>query len=284
MLPTDFLVRPWTDLLANSAMGAWANGVPWAYLTYVVVMILAEAWLIGREMKWSVLKSLGRSLAANALSACVGVFCCAVVPFGTVQVSIGGVLQEPNPTLDILLVLLVGAVVSALVEQSAWMRDEERKRPALIWRTHLVLVPVGVIIFNLPERPYPYAEKLANLRHHAYRVRHLEDFAERAKIFGKVPPLSSTADLTSSAVGIEADPQLAFQATRFGRFAMRPDWIPFEVNRSAAGQKLNGNLPVKEAWIWIARSPRGTESPMVYWLNLSTLEITGRPGDHPPAP
>ena len=149
------------QLLANGAMGLgleqWDPGI---WLTYVAVMIVYEAWAIGRWLRFGWWASLAISLGANALT---GV-CCGLgglaAPF--LHTPFVGSIANPNPLLGSVALLAVFALPSALVETAVWATIAKRLfeplgKPSLLSRVllvHAIGVPLGLAVLILPARPY----------------------------------------------------------------------------------------------------------------------------------
>lgn len=283
----------WTHAFANAAMAAFAYWNPWAYLGYVVTMVAGEAWLLGRKFQWPWRESLRKSLLANLASAGLGTVCCSVFPSGLLILLGPGWSKDPNPTLGLLLTLVIGGLISSIVEMPIWMKGEPRKKPGPVWLVHLLLIPIGVIVFNLPARPYPYAEWEVNSRRSSTAATITEKWVEMALGEGKFPQVRGVEDIARGVgetrfSGFGAQDLDNFFVVRYGRFAFGPDrGRPWEVNTSLSGQKFQPQWEdvEKPKWVWVARTPTGAPRELTVWLDLNTgLTAIRRSGESPELP
>lgn len=232
------------------------------WFAYVLVMIVAEAWLIGRPLGFSLPKSLLVSLAANFLTGvmCGGMGLLAVLLHGVFV----GTRTNPNPLLNSVALLLIFAIPSALFENVVWGFAQRGTKgeiglPAL-WRSiwvHLLLVPIGLGILLIPDRPYRGLEGTTsmNLRFAFRKARTaIEGFISEK---GRVPSASTIHGLReelakSGHLPDGVDFVAALTTPNFSRFSTGGDsGVPFEINLSIRGKKVGRDQP--EKWTWYLR-------------------------------
>ncbi|MCE9558341.1 MAG: hypothetical protein K8R88_05270 [Armatimonadetes bacterium] len=242
-----------TVSLANGAMGLglerWDLRFWWAY---VVLMVAAEAWLIGRWVGFSWEQSLLRSVLANLLTGgtCgVGM----IAPF--LHYTFAGTPQDPNPLLDSFKVLLYFSIPSAAIETWFWER-RDAPRSGKFWRVvavHLLMVPVGMAILLIPPRPYLGLERFSQSARHRTFMRDLSQYVLREDHLPKGDTLKSLATEVSPSRS-----PVSLYIPEFTRFATGEDWQhpEYTLNKAALGRKLNHELE-DDQWVWLLRSTDG---------------------------
>lgn len=254
---------------ANGAMGLGLEMWDLRYwFAYVLIMIVGEALLIGRPLGFSFAKCLFISSTANFVTGflCGGLGLLAPLLHGAFV----GTRANPNPLLNSVALLLIFAIPSALFENGVWgyflCRAELAADRRTLWRSvwvHLVLVPVGLAILLIPDRPYRGLEGTTsmNLRHTFRKARAaVQSFIDEK---GRIPSASTIPELRdelakSGQLPGDVDFVAALTSPHFARFSTGGDrGVPFEVNLSIRGKKV-GQAP-RESWTWYLR-PR-EESP-----------------------
>lgn len=239
--------------MANGAMGLGLEIFDLRYwAAYVVAMVGAEAWLIGRAIGISWPKSLLTSLVANLLTAMLcGMGCFA--PFLHTQG------EEANPLFQSVVVLAFFAIPSALFESIAWgyAKGQGLNADPPTWKraiaVHLALVPVGLAVLLIPERPYRGIEILSV----APRRRAMLTVAKSVDAYvekkGKMPdamsPEALLSELREANVEVHAKAHLAFEVPRYPRFStgqMLP--VRWQFNPAVVGRKLQLGAEKLETW------------------------------------
>lgn len=240
---------------ANGAMGLGLEMWDVRYwFAYVIVMVLAEAWLIGRWLGHSWLKAIGISVAANAIT---GVGCgLGGCPFLHFQ-------SYPNPFLYSLGLMALFALPSAGVEAILWNRFavEKRGNPIVIrsfW-VHLVLVPIGLAILLIPARPYVGAEALTNVWRNYPRSGVKPALRAYISDKGALPMATNPTELQNELAPYDTrkhDFGVLLSTPVFNRFTQSS--IPWEINPALRGRKIPPDAQ-GELWTWYAR-PRNPKS------------------------
>jgi hypothetical protein len=242
-----------------------------SWFAYVIAMILVEAWLIGRWLGEGWPKSLLISLGANFVTGvlCAGGGCLA--PF--LHTSFVGPANNPNPFLNSIVLLLIYAIPSALLEALFWVAiaRPNRESAAVVGRSafaHLVTVPVALVILLIPSRPYRGLEAMTayQRRISLFDVhRALETFIQ---INGRLPsgrtPHEIAEQISNGGNDVERY-EIALYRPEYGRFSMGDDWShPLETNSALRGFKFP-DKEGEEKWVWYVRDPDQI-SPASYGL------------------
>jgi len=240
---------------------AWA---PW--LGYVVATILYEAWAFGRvlELPWK--RALGRSVAANALTAGIGGCASGVLahPF----LGIFGSTLNPNPLAQTLLLLAAFGLVSAWVEALVWLELaaptglSSRRLMARSCLIHMAGVPLALVILLMPVRPYPGLESQAHAQRFFWLGRHevrkaLEQFIG---LHQRVPSVETYGELLEvlrpdlGRFGSDRDLWTAAYAPSYQRFdtgeARRGATVEWNARPAGFAEVLQGELLGP---IWLTR-------------------------------
>jgi hypothetical protein len=149
--------------LANGAMGLALEIFDFTvWWVYVGVIVVFEAWYIGRRLETSLFRSLVISISANLISAITCAGGC-FAPF----LHFAG--PNPNPLKDTFLVLLVYGLASTFIEAFVWYLGTQRedkfdggwKLAGKVLLAHLIGIPISMAVLLVPERPYPGFEAQA---------------------------------------------------------------------------------------------------------------------------
>lgn len=246
---------------ANGAMGLGLEMFDLNYwFAYVGVIVVLEAWLIGRWLGQSWPASLGLSILANLFT---GVMCggwgCFAPFLHTIFV---GDPMNPNLFFNAVALLLIFAVPSAIFESFIWNRArKEAHEGKVILRSigvHIATVPVGLAILLIPAEPYRGFYGNRSLMHHDIREAVQGYVADK----GQTPTQSEPRKLIE-----ELGPYLRKKSRENaiyglyrlerGRFSMGETWrYPVEVNKSVLGKKvrLDGEAETQDV-DWFLRLP-----------------------------
>lgn len=272
---------------ANGAMGLGLEMWDLRYwFAYVVVIIGLEAWLIGRWHNLSWTKSVLLSLGVNALT---GSLCSVLNPLAPLfHYSFVGSLENPNPFMNAVVLLMVFALPSAWLESIVW---RWAKKPNDVWQfvkrvmiVHLVTVPIGLAILLIPERPYLGLEAMTdyNRRMNARRVeRALQDYV---MVNGSLPNSSDLRGIVRELEEYvrdynEQELMLTFYRPEFTRFSTGEKWEhPFDINPDLVGKRVEGEYEEiteeEEQWVWYIRRPdQGTGYGWGIVVDLNTWMV-----------
>lgn len=251
------LVLP-REALANGAMGLALSIFRWDHwLVYVVVMVLFEAFWIGRALRMPAGDALKKSLRANGITLVLGWLFSGI--FGYALYGCFGSPYNPNPLAQSILLLTLGGLASALIEAPVW--GWSCGSP---WRStfaaHVLGVPIALSILLLPARPYSGLEAQAEWQRSLVvdtlmRRTLAEDIAKKerfpdARTFSDVveylrPQLKADKN-TPYLWAIAYDPQYQ----RFDTGEQRRS--PIEWNTAVAGKRLD-DVP-ETVWVMRQRS------------------------------
>ncbi len=235
---------------ANGAMGYALEIFEFrVWAVYVAATVLLEAWIVGRFLGHSWLKSILLSLGINAMTA----FCCAG---GSFAAFLHSMTVDGNPLWWTTELLVVFGLVSACAESIPW-RLSNKSSPK--WQTfrrtllaHLAGVPLALVILLIPARPYPSLEAGANTWrriHLRWDLRHVyddrfDDGKGEFKQFQNVKELEHRLDELGG-YGV------CLYASVYRRFDWRDpriDPLPVE---------LNQHVSDKEGWLLRIHEPDG---------------------------
>lgn len=256
--------------MANGAMGlGLEQWDPNIWFIYVAAMTTAEAWLMGRLLGLGAPESIFVSFLANMLTGVgCGLMGCAA-PF--LHFPLVGSTADPNPLLSALSLLAVFAFPSALFEGILWdrmYRKQRKYKPSeqgvlgRLLLIHLVLVPVGLAILLIPDRPYRGYEAFAK----GARRMELRQFKNELAAFiseqRHIPRASTMAELLKEVPDshpLESRKRsLVFPyVPTFGRFSMGEDRsVPYRLNTTISGRKVDPESGYDEPqWAWYIEPP-----------------------------
>ncbi len=249
------------------------------WFSYVLAMIVLESWLIGRWAKLSWPVCIGVSVLANAVT---GFGCGAaglVAPI--LHYPIVGSTFNPNPFVNSVALLLLFSIPSAWIESIVWRWTTKPKEIGKfvkrVFLVHLAMVPVGLAILLIPERPYVGMEAFtSSWRRMEFRslrdeigtyIGEQERLPVSTNVRGVATELAPYLNSTSS------DFAYSLYEPDFGRFSIGERWRkPFEVNESIAGRAITVAEPEKPTnLVWYIRRPyRGAEQNFGLVVDLST--------------
>jgi hypothetical protein len=262
-----------TLTLANGAMGLGLEMFQLSYwLVYVVVIVVFEAWWIGRKSGVSWATSLSVSALANL---CTALMCPQVFAPLFHQSFLGSQLN-PNPFGNAVVLFVVFGFLSAILEFLIW--HLVAKQMGLLRRSivaHMLSVPVALAILLVPVQPYQGLQAFA--RHP--RRWGLERWAQRTLAVkiqedGRVPTVRSVEDAITT-VRSDEDPVdlwAAAYAPNFNRFSTGETRSkPYLWNSDLNSKKIGGD----EHWVWLIRPPE-LKYMRVIEIDLSTGMIKAR--------
>ena len=267
---------------ANGAMGLGLEMWDLRYwLAYVVAMVALEAWLIGRWLKISWIKSAVISIVANAVTGGLGAASGFFAPF--LHISIIGSSANPSPFPNAIALLTLFAIPSGWIESIVWRWATRTKD---VWPfvkhvllVHLITVPIGLAILLIPERPYPGLEITTAYGRRAalYNVSiALENYVRAYEAL----PGSQTVDglareLVPHSFSNDSDMTVALHHGTFSRFSTGDSWQhPFEINPELVGMPLIIDEKAEEQWVWYLRTPdMGTGYRWGLVIDLNTGDV-----------
>ena len=255
-----------TPVSANGAMGLALATFPWTvWLVNVIVTVLFEAAWLGRALKVPFHIAIRTSLAANFASAIIGGFLSGIVSYSFYGVF--GTRMNPNPFGQTLLVFILFGLGSALVETFFWTGPATKSagvyRPLRVLRqsvaAHLLVIPIGLAILLLPERPYVGLESQAAGERHGYLrspfKKAVEDYIAERRAFPPVRTYEQLLTLWKPQLGSrggDRDLWAAAYVPEFHRFdtgEMRKG-PHVEWNPQASGKKI---LESSTGIMWLTR-------------------------------
>lgn len=243
---------------------------PTIWLIYVTAMTAAEAWLMGKWLGLGAPESIIVSILANLMT---GVGCGLMgfmAPF--LHYPLVGSTADPNPLMSALALLALFAVPSMLFEGILWDRMYRNRRKnksgkhgvlGRLLLIHLALVPIGLAILLIPDRPYRGYESFArgarrmelrlfadDLSVYAYENHHLPLATTVESLLKEVPHFTLHQDRKRSNVFL--------YAPAFRRFAIGNDKTnPYRLNTAIAGLKVDPDADYDEPqWEWYIEPPQ----------------------------
>ncbi len=226
-----------------SAFALYSTG---AVFTYLVAIVIVEAWIIGHRLNITWARSFITSIAANFVTALVAI----IFGIPTVGMVLFGGLANPNPFLSTVLLLIVFGLASGVFESLFWntVRGETPKR-TIFNRTmlaHIVGIPLGLLIFLIPPRPYPGLEDMTRVARKLTLGRALQGFSRQLAVGQPVPNVHSAAELLSYVAShsthdmYENNWAAATFAPKYGRFDVgnKHGW-QMEFNAAIVGRSLD---------------------------------------------
>lgn len=255
---------------ANGAMGlGLEQWDPTVWMVYVVAMTAVEAWLMGRWLGLGIPESIVVSILANLMTGVgCGLMGC-MAPF--LHYPLVGSTADPNPLLSALALLALFAIPSALFEGIFWDRMYRKGRKnqpggqgvlGRLLLIHLALVPVGMAILLIPDRPYLGYEAFArgarqyelrlfadDLSVYTYEKHHLPAATTVESLLKEVPHFTLHQDRKRSNVFLHVPV--------FGRFAAgNESTVPYRLNKAIAGMKVDPEADYDEPqWEWYIEPP-----------------------------
>jgi len=230
---------------ANAAMGLALELFDFKiWAVYVVATVFLEAWIIGPRLGFSLTRSLGLSFVANLLTA----FCCGgsglFAPF--LHSSFVGTNENPNPFGNVVAILCVFGLISAIFESMVWCyalqkraRETQTDHEKTVkydptWKVlqvsllaHAAGVPLALVILLAPSHPYGVTENRAWLMRRSALTMWIHKAIEtRIAKDGRIPPIHSIQELLDGVPRVlerEPDPTIEFYEPTYGRFATGDD-------------------------------------------------------------
>ncbi|MGC4045286.1 MAG: hypothetical protein QM758_15955 [Armatimonas sp.] len=235
---------------ANGGMALVYGTFRWNYwLIYVAVTVLFEALVLGWWAKSGFGRALGISVGANAVTGLLGAGFSGI--FGYMVYGVGASnYVEPNPLVHATFCLVVGGIISALIESIFWTKEASRPAVRATLLVHLAGVPLALMILLIPARPYGGLEGQANFRRHFVKAAiagALEESIQSSEskpfyapknwgeLIKRVQPALSKRERTYSNEVL----QVTGFRSHFGRFDTREEYRePCEFNPALAGKDL----------------------------------------------
>ncbi|HLK16413.1 MAG TPA: hypothetical protein VKT78_16520 [Fimbriimonadaceae bacterium] len=268
---------------ANGAMGLALEMFGYEYWwPYVAVMVVLEAWMIGRKLGDGWPKALGYSLIANCLTGfCCGSNCLLGVAMHS---AIVGSSLNPDPFLNAIALFTGFGLVSAFLESVVWrIRRPNVTDWCVIRRSliaHAVGVPVALTILLIPARPYKGLEITTNRARQTFLRLVLKEYVTTARNENALPRISNAEELaTRFGSEIYGRPEPDAFAAAYRADFLRLDFgeakrLPYEWNSRVNGLSIDGNhfWGSDPRWIWLMRSREGPACVGVE-LNLNGGEL-----------
>ena len=217
--------------LANGAMGLALEVFDFRiWAVYVVATVVLEAWIVGRSMHHSWIKSVGLSTLFNFLTA----FCCAA---GFFAPALHPDRIELNPFLWTIEVLSFYGLVSALIEFRLWKASSRETMTWFIFKktflAHALGIPLALTILLIPSRPYPGLEADSNVWRFFGLIHHRNEiYNDRITDDGKVRQFASAKEFEQKLDEVGGSGVCLYNAVyrRFDFHDPRIDPRPFELN------------------------------------------------------
>lgn len=279
-----FLVALPTFALANGAMGLGLEQWDLNYwFAYVVATVVFEGWYIGKRLGLPSWRGLSVSILANLFT---GVLCAGgglLAPF--LHSSFVGSSANPNPLLNAVALLAIFAIPSGLFEYLFWRTMLTKGSRScsiedLFKRTmvaHLLVIPLGMVILLVPDRPYRGLEAVAN----SQRRWRLSDFRVELDSYIQEHSALPTAtnfeellrEIPSTTKMPDADPRwLMFYKAQYERFDTgETRRLPFRLNTALAGKHVavDGEFNEGRA-VWYLQPPL-TNGPPVSGIKVDPV-------------
>ena len=244
---------------ANAAMGLAFNIFPFdIWLVFVFATVLFEAWAFARAFKQPFSSCLTRAIAANVLTAIVGVEITEVFFHGLV---LFGSPLNPNPFLQTLVLFTAFGVVSAFLEAAAWDKlayNAGKSAQMTSLGVHLAAIPIGLVILLIPAHPYTGLQNQVNYA----RI----DF-ERQVSYGLTKFTRKNHTLPKAR---SYDEMLMIIKPFMGRFADDKDYwaadYPAEFGRFSMGKSRKPILTE-----WNSSAKRDGETDKTQWLTRGRI-------------
>lgn len=260
---------------ANGAMGLGLELWDLNYwFAYVAAIIVAEAWLIGRKLGLGWIASLLTSIGANLLT---GGLCATGFLAPLLHQSFAGPKWNPNPFLHSIVVLLLFAIPSAVVECFIWRIPVRKENIDKVLRrilfVHIITIPLALVILLIPGNPYVGIQSLTAHARLTGNVARMDDsLAQYLSDKGQLPAATTPEELLKALSEYreakEGDEWALYQPV-YGRFAFGDDrQHPWEFNPAMIGRKVDEESADKFEWYirYPANDPYGRPT---IWVNLS---------------
>lgn len=256
---------------ANSAMGLGLERWDLRFwYAYVAVIVLAEAWLLGRWLGFNWKQSLFRSIVANLFT---GVICGGIgllAPF--LHTPMAGSRINPNPLADMLLTIAAFSLPSAIFESAFWTK-EGKVRLFKLCAVHFATIPLALVILLMPDRPYPGLEGFTRARRSVNVWQIEKELQEFIQNNDALPKSASIPELHKE---IGSKVELAcFYLPTFERFETTEKYTrPFLINASLLGKSIPAT-DKDEEWVWFIKPP-DRSNRFTIKINLANGETRSR--------
>jgi len=199
--------------------------------------------------------------------------------------SFAGPKWNPNPFLHSIVVLLLFAIPSAVVECFIWRIPIRKEETDKVFRrtlfVHIVTIPLALLILLIPNNPYVGLERLTAYERAQWAVRRMDDpLAAYLSENGKLPDATNPEELLSALAKygeLMEGAEWGLYKRVYGRFAFGDDrQHPWEFNPALMRRKLNEKGADK--FDWYLRYPTAeTYGRPALWVNLSNgVVVYGR--------
>jgi len=253
------------------------------WFAYVVATVVFEGWYIGKRLGLPSWRSLSVSILANLFT---GVLCAGgglLAPF--LHSSFVGTAANPNPLLNAVALLAIFAIPSGLFEYLFWRTmltkgNRECSIGGLFKRTmvaHLLVIPLGLAILLVPDRPYRGLEAVANSQRrtklYAFRI----DLDAYIQEHSALPPATDFDELLREVPPTttmpNTDPRwVMFYTAQYGRFATgEARHLPMRLNPAIVGKHvvIDGEFDEGRA-VWYVK-PGITNGPPAWGIKVDPV-------------